>query len=584
MDVDQEQQKRLDTHRQHLAVLLEQQATFGVASTPPAVVLGIAEARAEIKRIKAYLRAHGIPVTDHLNDDPPPVAALPRPVAVPGSSGGDHVGGDKTTVGTIIGSTDIAIGPRATVDKRSGFFIGRSRIALLIIGVLVLLFLIIGMIVAGASVSGFKQTLQGVGILPTNTPTAVPPTATPTAEPLAFAPEQQGETLLVIASFRYTEGNRNTAIHEEIQQAIREVLKTTAVPNLRIEIAPEIIAAADRAEAEQLGNHYNASIVIWGEDTGTRVTVNFLNRREPTNASAEVSINETLRTQIARPEAYASFVTHDLPQQMTFLALFAVGQSASVRKDYPIATQIIRRAVETVQDSLPLADANLRQGVARASFYLGWLYQVPGHDTQRTLEAYTQAITLDPNYAYAYNNRGNAYAAQQQLDKALADYTQAITLDPNYANAYYNRGNAYAAQQQLDEALADYTQAITLDPTDAHAYNNRGIVYRTQQQLDKAVADYTQAITLDPKLALAYYNRGLVYAAQQQWGEALADYMQAITLDPTHANAYYNRGLLYQERNERDAAIADFRQARNLFTDPGKRQNATEHLQALGAE
>ena len=518
MDVDQEQQKRLDTHRQHLAVLLEQQATFGVASTPPAVVLGIAEARAEIKRIKAYLRAHGIPVTDHLNDDPPPVAALPRPVAVPGSSGGDHVGGDKTTVGTIIGSTDIAIGPRATVDKRSGFFIGRSRIALLIIGVLVLLFLIIGMIVAGASVSGFKQTLQGVGILPTNTPTAVPPTATPTAEPLAFAPEQQGETLLVIATFRYTEGNRNTAIHEEIRQAIREVLKTTTVPNLRIEIAPEIIAAADRAGAEQLGNHYNASIVIWGEDTGTRVTVNFLNRREPTNASAEVSINETLRTQIARPEAYASFVTHDLPQQMTFLALFAVGQSAYVCKAYPTATQIIRRAVETVQDSLPLADANLRQGVAQAFFRLGWLYQVPGHDndTQRTLEAYTQAITLDPTDARAYNNRGLVYAAQQQWDKALPDFTQAITLDPN----------------------------------DAIAYNNRGNVYR----------------------------------AQQQWGEALADYTQAITLNPNYANAYYNRGLLYQQRNERDAAIADFRQARNLFTDPGDRQNATEHLQALGAE
>ncbi len=86
----------------------------------------------------------------------------------------------------------------------------------------------------------------------------------------AFPAEQPGETLLVIATFRYTEGIQNTVPHEKIRAAIYEVLKTVEVPNLRIAIAPVVLAAVDREGAEQLGARYNASIVVWGEDTGVQ--------------------------------------------------------------------------------------------------------------------------------------------------------------------------------------------------------------------------------------------------------------------------------------------------------------------------
>jgi tetratricopeptide (TPR) repeat protein len=457
----------------------------------------------------------------------------------------DVINGNSTTVTFNVYPTIFTLHPV--------FWIG--------ISVVVLLLLLFGAVVAGANVSGFRQTLEGVGWLPT---------ATPTEDPLAFPPEQPGETLLVIATFRYTEGNRNTVAQEEIRRAIGEVRKTTDVPNLRVEIAPVVLAADDRDGAAQLGARYNASIVVWGEDTGARVTVNFLNCREPTFNASHVTINETERVQmdVIHPDAYISFINHDLPQQMTFLALFAVGQAAYVREDYPTATQVIRRALDTVQGITPLADgsvdADIRQGIVQAFFRLGWLYQEPVYDNQRAMEAYTQAITLDPAYAIAYNNRGIARFAQGDVAGAIADYTQAITLEPAYAAAYHNRGIARSAQDDVAGAIADYTQAITLDPAYAVAYYNRGVNRKAQGDVAGAIADYTQVITLDPAYAAAYYNRGNARSAQGDVAGAIADYTQAITLDPKNAAAYTNRGVDRKAQGDVAGAIADFTQAITL--------------------
>src|SRR5262249_26318805 len=43
----------------------------------------------------------------------------------------------------------------------------------------------------------------------------------------------------------------------------------------------------------------------------------------------------------------------------------------------------------------------------------------------------------------AYNNRGNAYMAKGEYDRAVQDYGESIKLNPDYARAFNNRGVAY---------------------------------------------------------------------------------------------------------------------------------------------
>ena len=44
--------------------------------------------------------------------------------------------------------------------------------------------------------------------------------------------------------------------------------------------------------------------------------------------------------------------------------------------------------------------------------------------------------------AGAFNERGYAYYQKRDFDRAIADYDAAIGLNPQFAVAYNNRGNA----------------------------------------------------------------------------------------------------------------------------------------------
>ena len=80
-------------------------------------------------------------------------------------------------------------------------------------------------------------------------------------------------------------------------------------------------------------------------------------------------------------------------------------------------------------------------------------------------------------------DRGSAWDAKGEHDKAIADYNQALQLDPNYWRAYNERGNAWASKGEFDKAIDDFTQAIRLRPNDGVIYCNRGASWR-----EKAVA------------------------------------------------------------------------------------------------
>jgi hypothetical protein len=76
-----EQQQLLATHRQTLAIYQTQRALIGNAYSPPALISGIEEARSNIKRIKAILRAAGVVVPDD-PDDESTTSTFTRPAAL----------------------------------------------------------------------------------------------------------------------------------------------------------------------------------------------------------------------------------------------------------------------------------------------------------------------------------------------------------------------------------------------------------------------------------------------------------------------------------------------------------------------
>jgi tetratricopeptide (TPR) repeat protein len=178
------------------------------------------------------------------------------------------------------------------------------------------------------------------------------------------------------------------------------------------------------------------------------------------------------------------------------------------------------------------------------------------------LADYDRAIQLNPQYAEAYNNRGNLrYIQLQNFKGALADYNKAITLRPSSTLAYVNRGNLKAEKfKDIKGAIADYDKSLAIDDDDYLVYNNRGYLKDAKlNDLSGAMADYNRSISLNPRSVLAYNNRGnLQYHKLSNITAALTDYNQAIEVNPQNPMAYYNRGDLNYSEGNKTAAIRDF--------------------------
>ncbi len=185
---------------------------------------------------------------------------------------------------------------------------------------------------------------------------------------------------------------------------------------------------------------------------------------------------------------------------------------------------------------------------------------------EKEIEAYSKAISFNPNHWLAYHNRGNSYFRNKKYEKAIADFNGALALFPLFYPTYLSRGLVYWAQRQDDRAIDDFKKVIELNPLDAKAYTFRGDVYRRKAQYDEAFYDFNKAISIDPNDVMAYDGRGHVYLTKNQHDKAIEDFNKAIALEPNYTEAYTGRGAAYYKSGRYNSAIKDF--SKTIGLDP----------------
>lgn len=185
-------------------------------------------------------------------------------------------------------------------------------------------------------------------------------------------------------------------------------------------------------------------------------------------------------------------------------------------------------------------------------------------DSDHAIEQFSQAISLQPEFPEALNNRGIAFFNNGQFSHAIEDYGKALQLRPNYLSALVNRGNAYAAKNQYDSAIKDYDKAIELQPAPA-AYRNRGNAYRADGNFDKAISDLNASLRLQQSTG-ALDDRGDTYLELGQSARALQDFSEAVRAQPDDPDAFQARGRAEFDLGQWDGAITDFQ--KSLALDP----------------
>jgi tetratricopeptide (TPR) repeat protein len=185
-------------------------------------------------------------------------------------------------------------------------------------------------------------------------------------------------------------------------------------------------------------------------------------------------------------------------------------------------------------------------------------------DLEEKWHFYSQAIRLKPDYAEAYNNRGNVRDDKGDREGAIQDYNEAIRLKPDYADAFYNRGFVRRKKGDVEGAIQDYNEALRLKPDYASAFNNRGNARRAKGDLEGAMQDYSYAIRLKPDFAQPFNNRGIARRAKGDLHGAIQDYSDAIRLKPNFADPFYNRGVARRDNGDLEGAIQDYQKYLDL--------------------
>src|SRR5438445_11613157 len=89
--------------------------------------------------------------------------------------------------------------------------------------------------------------------------------------------------------------------------------------------------------------------------------------------------------------------------------------------------------------------------------------------------------------AAALANRGVARARLGDLDGAIDDYTRALDLAPGDGDILFDRGNAWAAKGEYQRAMADFRRAAETDPRRAQAlFRNAAIELQREPSVTAA--------------------------------------------------------------------------------------------------
>jgi tetratricopeptide (TPR) repeat protein len=106
------------------------------------------------------------------------------------------------------------------------------------------------------------------------------------------------------------------------------------------------------------------------------------------------------------------------------------------------------------------------------------------------VDAFRSAIAIDPEFAEAHNNLGNALRELGQLEEAEKHLRRALAIKPNYPEAHNNLGVALAKARRTDDAVASYQRALRQRPDYAEAHLNRALAWLASGDFRQGWVEY----------------------------------------------------------------------------------------------
>ena len=430
------------------------------------------------------------------------------------------------------------------------------------------LVIVVGIALATAMLSNGGGEVPVAEVVATPTQTPEPPklpttltakvvtqaveTPEPEVEPkAATTPEPEAEEdIVVIARFvNYTGGVTGYNVAGRIKAALEEEIRAEFLPSIEIKVLTEDVR--DEAEAQEVAQRTNASIVIWGEYDSGRAQARF------TVPALHGSMEEDqVERPVLNPTDLTATINTELPHDVRLLALLIFAELYESGEDSKKARDALDEALTTLPKE--------PDTVATIYFRLGYLHQVKEPPNLAAAEKYyTLAILYEPTTPTPYFNRGLVYWDQGEVDNAIDDYTESLFRNPRDPKALHFRGFAYLERNRPGDAIRaidDFSKAIEIDDSVLENFFNRGLAYFKLGGAhdDQSLKDLLHILSIESDHTGSLNNLCWFMSLGGRAAEGLPYCERALSIDPDYFFAYDSRGLAHALLGNHEKALEDF--------------------------
>lgn len=185
----------------------------------------------------------------------------------------------------------------------------------------------------------------------------------------------------------------------------------------------------------------------------------------------------------------------------------------------------------------------------------------------RALEAFRQALALEPELADAHVGLGVTYHSMARPSEAEGPLRTAVRYAPRNAAARLNLGITLASLRREEEALSELREARNLDPLNPKILSYMGAALNALGRIEEALEVNLEARRLEPKVPELHHNAGLMLMRLGRFGEAIPIFEGALRLNPSYRNARYHLSHAYNRTGRCDDAVESWTKFLDLGPD-----------------
>lgn len=251
---------------------------------------------------------------------------------------------------------------------------------------------------------------------------------------------------------------------------------------------------------------------------------------QATQKSAIVKIEKDLNRAITLQPKNAQYIT-----AMAKLSL-QKARAESEKPDADVQTVVrhIDRAIALSKQASEAAPNSIETWETQAIMYIN-ARPIAQNANQWALTTLSRAIELEPSNAILHWRLADAYAYNQELDKAEESYKSAIQLKPDFVQAYLALANVFEDTNRVNDAIIIHKPIMPAIQDNPDALFNLGRLFYNRGQegdLDSSKQIFERVITIEPQYSNAHYSLGLLYERDGDVDKAKKHLEKVLELNP----------------------------------------------------